>query len=185
MKWNINPVYKRVDTCGAEFDVKTSYMYSTYEGDLTRNIFHCECNPSNRKKIIIVGSGCNRIGQGIEFDYACVHASYAARELGYETVMINCNPETVSTDYDTSNRLYFSPLCTEEVLDILDLELKKGDLVGVIVQLGGQTPLKLAKSIEKFGVRILGTSVDSIDLAEDRERFSNFINHRHCVLIPL
>ena len=160
----LRPVYKRVDSCGAEFSTSTAYMYSTYEDE-------CEAAPTNNKKIIVLGGGPNRIGQGIEFDYCCVHASLALREDGYETIMINCNPETVSTDYDTSDRLYFEPVTLEDVLEIVDLEKP----VGVIVQYGGQTPLKLSRALEANGVPIIGTSPDSIDLAEDRERFQKLI----------
>ncbi|MFZ9670079.1 MAG: carbamoyl-phosphate synthase large subunit, partial [Burkholderiaceae bacterium] len=151
---NVRPVYKRVDTCAAEFDTSTSYFYSTYEKD-------CEARPTNRKKVIVLGGGPNRIGQGIEFDYCCVHAAMALRDDGFETIMVNCNPETVSTDYDTSDRLYFEPLTLEDVLEIVDLEKP----VGVIVQYGGQTPLKLAKALEAAGVPIVGTSPESIDIA--------------------
>ena len=161
----VRPVYKRVDSCAAEFATTTAYMYSTYEEE-------CEANPTDRDKIIVLGGGPNRIGQGIEFDYCCVHASLALREDGFETIMINCNPETVSTDYDTSDRLYFEPLTLEDVLEIVDLEKPKG----VIVQYGGQTPLKLARALEAAGVPIIGTSPDSIDLAEDRERFQKLID---------
>ncbi|WP_426688719.1 carbamoyl-phosphate synthase large subunit [Rhodanobacter ginsengiterrae] len=160
----VRPVYKRVDSCAAEFATSTAYMYSTYEEE-------CEANPTDREKIIVLGGGPNRIGQGIEFDYCCVHASLALREDGYETIMINCNPETVSTDYDTSDRLYFEPLTLEDVLEIVHVEKPKG----VIVQYGGQTPLKLARALEAAGVPIIGTSPDSIDLAEDRERFQQMI----------
>ncbi|MGH8158158.1 MAG: carbamoyl-phosphate synthase large subunit [Rhodanobacter sp.] len=160
----VRPVYKRVDSCAAEFATSTAYMYSTYEEE-------CEANPTDRNKIIVLGGGPNRIGQGIEFDYCCVHASLALREDGYETIMVNCNPETVSTDYDTSDRLYFEPLTLEDVLEIVHLEKPKG----VIVQYGGQTPLKLARALEAAGVPIIGTSPDSIDLAEDRERFQQMI----------
>jgi len=156
----IRPVYKRVDTCAAEFATSTAYMYSTYEEE-------CEANPSDRKKIMILGGGPNRIGQGIEFDYCCVHAALALREAGFETIMVNCNPETVSTDYDTSDRLYFEPLTFEDVMEIIDLEKP----VGVIVQYGGQTPLKLCRALEAAGAPIIGTSPDAIDVAEDRERF--------------
>ncbi|OAM52520.1 carbamoyl phosphate synthase large subunit [Methylovorus sp. MM2] len=156
----VRPVYKRVDTCAAEFSTDTAYMYSTYEEE-------CESQPSNKKKIMVLGGGPNRIGQGIEFDYCCVHAAFALREDGYETIMVNCNPETVSTDYDTSDRLYFEPVTLEDVLEIVALEKP----VGVIVQYGGQTPLKLARDLEKAGVPIIGTSPDAIDRAEDRERF--------------
>ncbi len=171
---NVKQVYKHIDTCAAEFEVSTNYMYGCYEGDVIGQT-ECEANPSNREKVVILGSGPNRIGQGIEFDYACVHAAWAAKEMGYETIMINCNPETVSTDYDISDRLYFSPLVAEDVLEILEKESTNGELVGVIVQLGGQTPLKLAKIFNKRGIKILGTSFDSIDLAEDRMRFKKLI----------
>ena len=162
---NLKPVFKRVDTCAAEFESSTAYMYSTYEDE-------CEANVTRNKKIMILGGGPNRIGQGIEFDYCCVHASLGLRESGYETIMVNCNPETVSTDFDTSDRLYFEPITVEDVLSIADIE--KPD--GVIVQYGGQTPLKIAQELEKNGVPIIGTSPDSIDLAEDRGRFQEFVN---------
>src|SRR6202000_767836 len=161
---NVRPVYKRVDTCAAEFATKTAYMYSTYEEE-------CEANPTSRDKIIVLGGGPNRIGQGIEFDYCCVHAALALREDGFETIMVNCNPETVSTDYAPSDRLYFEPLTLEDVLEIIDLEKPKG----VIVQYGGQTPLKLARALEANGAPIIGTSPDSIDLAEDRERSQQLV----------
>jgi len=170
-KHNIIPVFKRVDTCAAEFESQTPYMYSTYEKIGTE----CESQPTSRKKIIILGGGPNRIGQGIEFDYCCVHAAYALKDAGYETIMINCNPETVSTDYDTSDRLYFEPLTGEDVLEIIDKEKSNGTLVGVIVQFGGQTPLKLARMLEKAKVPIIGTSPESIDLAEDRDRFRKLL----------
>ena len=160
----VRPVYKRVDTCAAEFATNTAYMYSTYEEE-------CEAAPTNKKKIMILGGGPNRIGQGIEFDYCCVHAAFAMREDGYETIMVNCNPETVSTDYDTSDRLYFEPVTLEDVLEIVALEKP----VGVIVQYGGQTPLKLARDLEKAGVPIIGTTPDAIDMAEDRERFQKML----------
>ena len=156
----ISPVYKRVDTCAAEFESFTPYLYSTYEAE-------CEADPSSRKKIMILGSGPNRIGQGIEFDYCCCHASFALRDAGFETIMVNCNPETVSTDYDTSDRLYFEPLTFEDVLNVVEVERPDG----VIVQFGGQTPLNLADRLGAAGVPIIGTSPDSIDLAEDRKRF--------------
>ncbi|MEN5118604.1 carbamoyl-phosphate synthase large subunit [Luteimonas sp. TWI662] len=163
--FGVRPVYKRVDSCAAEFATDTAYLYSTYEDE-------CEANPSGREKIIVLGGGPNRIGQGIEFDYCCVHAALALREDGYETIMVNCNPETVSTDYDTSDRLYFEPLTLEDVLEIVEIEKPKG----VIVQYGGQTPLKLARALEANGVPIIGTSPDSIDLAEDRERFQKLVD---------
>ena len=172
-KFDIFPSFKRVDTCSAEFLSETAYLYSTYEQSTK---FECEANPSNRRKVIILGGGPNRIGQGIEFDYCCVHASYSLQNLGIETIMINCNPETVSTDYDTSDKLYFEPLSSEDVLEIINKEKTKGNLLGVIVQLGGQTPLKIANKLEKSGVNILGTSVDAIDLAEDRDRFKKLIS---------
>ena len=162
--FGVRPVYKRVDSCAAEFATTTAYLYSTYEDE-------CEANPTDRDKIIVLGGGPNRIGQGIEFDYCCVHAALALREDGYETIMINCNPETVSTDYDTSDRLYFEPLTLEDVLEIVEVEQPKG----VIVQYGGQTPLKLAQALQDNGVPIIGTSPDSIDLAEDRERFQQLV----------
>ena len=166
----VRPVYKRIDTCAAEFASDTPYMYSTYNGD------EDEAQPTARRKVAILGGGPNRIGQGIEFDYCCVHAAYALKEAGFETIMVNCNPETVSTDYDTSDRLYFEPLTAETVLDILRTEQQAGTLMGVIVQLGGQTPLKLAHALEQAGIPILGTSPDAIDLAEDRERFQRLLH---------
>ena len=173
-KLKVDAVFKRIDTCAAEFEAQTPYMYSTYEAPMMGNV-ECEAEPSNLKKIIILGGGPNRIGQGIEFDYCCCHACYALADAGFETIMVNCNPETVSTDYDTSDRLYFEPLTFEHVLEILRKELKNGHLVGVIVQFGGQTPLKLAKALEAEGIPILGTSPDAIDLAEDRQRFQKLI----------
>ena len=161
---DIKPVYKRVDSCAAEFDTETAYLYSTYQSE-------CEAKPSDNKKIMILGGGPNRIGQGIEFDYCCVHASLALQKVGYETIMVNCNPETVSTDYDVSDRLYFEPLTLEDVLQVIDIEKPEG----IIVHYGGQTPLKLAEALEKSGANIIGTSPDSIDLAEDRERFQKMI----------
>ncbi|MGB0188560.1 MAG: carbamoyl-phosphate synthase large subunit, partial [Aequoribacter sp.] len=161
---DIRPVYKRVDTCAAEFASATAYLYSTYEEE-------CEARPTNRRKIVVLGGGPNRIGQGIEFDYCCVHAALAMREDGYETIMVNCNPETVSTDYDTSDRLFFEPVTIEDVIEIIDLEKPEG----VIVQFGGQTPLKLARALEAKGVPIIGTTPDAIDRAEDRERFQHMI----------
>jgi carbamoyl-phosphate synthase large subunit len=171
----VAPVYKRIDTCAAEFASPTAYMYSTYEAPFA-GAAACEARPSGRDKIVILGGGPNRIGQGIEFDYCCCHASFALREAGFETIMINCNPETVSTDYDTSDRLYFEPLTAEDVLAILAKEREAGTLKGVIVQFGGQTPLKLAHGIAQSGAPILGTSVDSIDLAEDRDRFKRLLD---------
>lgn len=162
---NVHPVYKRVDTCAAEFETRTAYMYSTYQDE-------CESMPTDRRKIMVLGGGPNRIGQGIEFDYCCVHAAMALREDGYETIMVNCNPETVSTDYDTSDRLYFEPVTLEDVLEICRIEKPEG----VIVQYGGQTPLKICRALEAEGVKIIGTSTDAIDCAEDRERFQKLIN---------
>ncbi|MDC0109426.1 carbamoyl-phosphate synthase large subunit [Amylibacter sp.] len=167
-------VFKRIDTCAAEFEAQTPYMYSTYEADAMGEV-ECEAWPSSRKKVVILGGGPNRIGQGIEFDYCCCHACYALTDAGYETIMINCNPETVSTDYDTSDRLYFEPLTMESVMEILRVEQDNGTLHGVIVQFGGQTPLKLANNLEAEGIPILGTSPDAIDLAEDRERFQELL----------
>ena len=174
-KLKVDAVFKRIDTCAAEFEAQTPYMYSTYEAPMMGTV-ECEAEPSNLKKIVILGGGPNRIGQGIEFDYCCCHACYALADAGFETIMVNCNPETVSTDYDTSDRLYFEPLTFEHVLEILRKELKNGHLVGVIVQFGGQTPLKLAKALEAEGIPILGTSPDAIDLAEDRERFQKLVH---------
>jgi carbamoyl-phosphate synthase large subunit len=174
-KLGVRPVFKTIDTCAAEFQAQTPYLYSTYEAP-TFGEPECEANPSDRKKVVILGGGPNRIGQGIEFDYCCCHACFALEEAGYETIMINCNPETVSTDYDTSDRLYFEPLTAEDVLEILHVEMSKGELVGVIVQFGGQTPLKLAQALAEAGIPILGTSPDAIDLAEDRERFAALVN---------
>src|SRR5471030_2998062 len=163
------PVYKRIDTCAAEFASATPYMYSTYEGGF--GMPECEADPTDRQKIVILGGGPNRIGQGIEFDYCCVHAAYALKDAGFETIMVNCNPETVSTDYDTSDRLYFEPLSAEDVISLIRREQENGRVLGVIVQLGGQTPLKLAAALEQAAIPILGTSPDAIDLAEDRSRF--------------
>ena len=165
VKFDVLPVYKRVDTCAAEFSTSTAYMYSSYDEE-------CEAAPSDKDKIMVLGGGPNRIGQGIEFDYCCVHAALSMREDGYETIMVNCNPETVSTDYDTSDRLYFEPVTLEDVLEIVRVEKPKG----VIVQYGGQTPLKLARALEENGVPIIGTSPDAIDRAEDRERFQQMVN---------
>ncbi|MGH7081298.1 MAG: carbamoyl-phosphate synthase large subunit, partial [Acetobacteraceae bacterium] len=167
------PVYKRIDTCAAEFASATPYMYSTYEGGFAEPV--CEAEPTTRDKVVILGGGPNRIGQGIEFDYCCVHAAYALKEVGFETIMVNCNPETVSTDYDTSDRLYFEPLDPEDVLALIRREQSLGRLVGCIVQYGGQTPLKLSQALARAGVPILGTSADAIDIAEDRERFQKLL----------
>ena len=174
-RWDlkVNPVYKRVDTCAAEFATSTAYMYSSYDDE-------CEANPSDKKKIMVIGGGPNRIGQGIEFDYCCVHAALAMRDDGYETIMVNCNPETVSTDYDTSDRLYFEPITLEDVLEIVRIEQPDG----VIVQYGGQTPLKLARALEAAGVKIIGTSPDAIDRAEDRERFAHMIHQLNLIQPP-
>jgi carbamoyl-phosphate synthase large subunit len=169
LKAGATAVFKRVDTCGAEFQALTPYLYSTYEAE-------CESRPQDRQKVVILGGGPNRIGQGIEFDYCCVHAALALRDMGYETIMVNCNPETVSTDYDTSDRLYFEPLTEEDVLAIVDTERRAGELLGIVVQFGGQTPLKLALPLEHAGVPILGTSPDAIDRAEDRERFKALLD---------
>jgi carbamoyl-phosphate synthase large subunit len=174
-KLGVYPVYKRIDSCAAEFEAITPYMYSTYEAPSFGEP-EDEAMPSDRKKIVILGGGPNRIGQGIEFDYCCVHACFALAEAGFETIMVNCNPETVSTDYDTSDRLYFEPLTEEDVLEIMRVEMSRGEVVGVIVQFGGQTPLKLAAALEREGIPILGTSPDAIDLAEDRERFAKLVN---------
>lgn len=171
----VRPTFKRIDTCAAEFASATAYMYSTYETGALGQIPECEAAPSDKKKAIILGGGPNRIGQGIEFDYCCCHAAFAFADIGVESIMVNCNPETVSTDYDTSDRLYFEPLTGEDVLELIDVERSKGDLIGVVVQFGGQTPLKLAHALQEDGVPILGTSVDSIDLAEDRERFQQML----------
>ena len=169
---NITPIFKRIDTCAAEFSSATAYMYSSFENTAGAV---CESAPSDKEKVVILGGGPNRIGQGIEFDYCCVHAAYALSEAGYETIMINCNPETVSTDYDTSDRLYFEPLTSEDVISIIRKEQENGTVKGAIVQLGGQTPLKIAASLEAAGIPILGTSPDAIDLAEDRERFQQLL----------
>ena len=172
---DIRPAYKRIDTCAAEFASPTAYMYSTYETPFA-GVLANEARPSTREKVVILGGGPNRIGQGIEFDYCCCHACFALRDAGYETIMVNCNPETVSTDYDTSDRLYFEPLTAEDVLEILKLEQSTGTLKGVIVQFGGQTPLKLADALERAGIPILGTTPDMIDLAEDRDRFKRLLD---------
>ena len=173
-KLGVFPVYKKIDTCAAEFKSETPYMYSTYQ-NLTSNKSACEANPTNKKKIIILGGGPNRIGQGIEFDYCCCQASFALKQKKYETIMINCNPETVSTDYDTSDRLYFEPLIEENVINIIQKERENGKLIGVITQFGGQTPIKLAKILDQNNIPILGTQFDSIDLSEDRERFKKIL----------
>jgi len=170
----VTAVFKRIDTCAAEFEAQTPYMYSTYESPVFGEV-ECEARPTGRKKVVILGGGPNRIGQGIEFDYCCCHACYALTDAGYETIMVNCNPETVSTDYDTSDRLYFEPLTFEHVMEILRVEQDNGTLHGVIVQFGGQTPLKLANALEEAGIPILGTTPDAIDLAEDRERFQQLV----------
>jgi carbamoyl-phosphate synthase large subunit len=169
----VQPVYKRIDTCAAEFASETPYMYSTYEGGFGTPV--CESRPTARKKVVILGGGPNRIGQGIEFDYCCVHACYALREAGFETIMVNCNPETVSTDYDTSDRLYFEPLTAEDVIALIRKEQEAGEVLGCIVQYGGQTPLKLSQALHKAGIPILGTSAEAIDIAEDRERFQQML----------
>ncbi|MDC3080551.1 carbamoyl-phosphate synthase large subunit, partial [Rhodospirillaceae bacterium] len=171
----VAPVFKRIDTCAAEFSANTPYMYSCYEGD-GLNLAECEADPTDKDKVVILGGGPNRIGQGIEFDYCCVHAAYALSEVGFETIMVNCNPETVSTDYDTSDRLYFEPLTAESVISLIKTEEKLGKVVGVIVQLGGQTPLKLSKALKEAGINILGTSPKAIDLAEDREQFKKLLD---------
>ena len=173
-KNKINPVYRLVDTCAGEFNSKTPYFYSTYDWNF-ENKKYCEANPTNNEKVIILGGGPNRIGQGIEFDYCCVHAVYALKEKNIETIMINCNPETVSTDYDTADRLYFEPLSAESVIEIYKKESENGKVLGVYVQFGGQTPLKIAKDLESVGIKILGTSTEAIDLAEDRDRFSSIL----------
>ena len=175
-KLGVRPVFKRIDTCAAEFASPTAYMYSSYETPFAGRAID-EAGPSDKKKVIILGGGPNRIGQGIEFDYCCCHACFALREAGFETIMINCNPETVSTDYDTSDRLYFEPLTAEDVIEIIETERTSGVLHGVIVQFGGQTPLKLAQALEQADVPILGTSPDAIDLAEDRDRFKRLLDH--------
>jgi carbamoyl-phosphate synthase large subunit len=172
---DVRPVFKRIDTCAAEFASPTAYMYSTYESSFA-GAFADESRPSDKNKVIILGGGPNRIGQGIEFDYCCCHACFALADAGYETIMVNCNPETVSTDYDTADRLYFEPLTAEDVLEIIDTERQNGTLHGVIVQFGGQTPLKLARALEAADVPILGTSPDAIDLAEDRDRFKRILD---------
>ena len=171
----VRPVFKRIDTCAAEFASPTAYMYSTYDVPFAGRAVD-EAAPSDKKKVIILGGGPNRIGQGIEFDYCCCHAAFALKDVGYETIMVNCNPETVSTDYDTANRLYFEPLTDEDVLEIIHTERGNGTLHGVIVQFGGQTPLKLAEPLEQANVPILGTSPDAIDLAEDRDRFKQLLD---------
>ncbi|MCF6221759.1 MAG: carbamoyl-phosphate synthase large subunit [Robiginitomaculum sp.] len=172
---DVRPVYKRVDTCAAEFAAKTPYMYSAYENPSFNAKPACESRPSDKKKVIILGGGPNRIGQGIEFDYCCCHAAYALSEIGIESIMVNCNPETVSTDYDTSDRLYFEPLTEEDVLELISKECENGELLGVIVQFGGQTPLKLASVLERNGIKLLGTPSDALDRAEDRERFKALV----------
>ena len=180
----VRPVFKRIDTCAAEFAAKTPYMYSTYETGALGQAPECESQPSGARKAVILGGGPNRIGQGIEFDYCCCHAAFALAEIGVESIMVNCNPETVSTDYDTSDRLYFEPLTAEDVLELIAREMSNGELIGVIVQFGGQTPLKLAQALEDAGIPILGTSPDAIDLAEDRERFQQLL-HRIGIAQPI
>jgi len=180
---DVRPVFKRIDTCAGEFAATTPYMYSTYETGAVGQAPDCESDPSDRKKAIILGGGPNRIGQGIEFDYCCCHAAFALEQIGVESIMVNCNPETVSTDYDTSDRLYFEPLTAEDVLELIAVEQRKGTLLGVIVQFGGQTPLKLAHPLEQAGIPILGTTPDAIDLAEDRERFQQLL-HRLDIAQP-
>ena len=180
----VRPVFKRIDTCAGEFRAETPYMYSTYETGALGQIPECESEPSDAKKAIILGGGPNRIGQGIEFDYCCCHAAFALADIGVESIMVNCNPETVSTDYDTSDRLYFEPLAAEDVLELIEVERTRGTLLGVIVQFGGQTPLKLAKPLEDAGIPILGTTPDAIDLAEDRERFQQLL-HRLKIAQPI
>jgi carbamoyl-phosphate synthase large subunit len=172
----VRPVYKRIDSCAAEFAAITPYMYSTYETGALGQAAQCESEPTARRKAIILGGGPNRIGQGIEFDYCCCHAAFAMEAIGVESIMVNCNPETVSTDPDTSDRLYFEPLTAEDVLELIAVEASRGELIGVIVQFGGQTPLKLAQALEAAGVPIMGTSPDAIDLAEDRERFQALLS---------
>ncbi|MCA6270839.1 carbamoyl-phosphate synthase large subunit [Phenylobacterium sp.] len=180
----VRPVFKRIDTCAGEFRADTPYMYSTYETGALGQAPECESEPSDRRKAIILGGGPNRIGQGIEFDYCCCHAAFALADIGVESIMVNCNPETVSTDYDTSDRLYFEPLTAEDVLELIAVEQSRGTLLGVIVQFGGQTPLKLAQALEEAGIPILGTSPDAIDLAEDRERFQQLL-HRLDIAQPV
>ena len=180
----VRPVFKRIDTCAGEFRAETPYMYSTYETGALGQAPECESEPSDRRKAIILGGGPNRIGQGIEFDYCCCHAAFALADIGVESIMVNCNPETVSTDYDTSDRLYFEPLTAEDVLELIAVEQSRGTLMGVIVQFGGQTPLKLAQALEEAGVPILGTTPDAIDLAEDRERFQQLL-HRLEIAQPV
>ncbi|THD64101.1 carbamoyl-phosphate synthase large subunit [Phenylobacterium sp.] len=180
----VRPVFKRIDTCAGEFRAETPYMYSTYETGALGQAPDCESEPSDRQKAIILGGGPNRIGQGIEFDYCCCHAAFALDQIGVESIMVNCNPETVSTDYDTSDRLYFEPLTAEDVLELIHVEQSNGTLLGVIVQFGGQTPLKLAKPLEDAGIPILGTTPDAIDLAEDRERFQQLL-HRLKIAQPI
>ena len=174
LRLGVKAVFKRIDTCAAEFEAQTPYMYSTYEAPMMGDA-ECEARPTDRQKVVILGGGPNRIGQGIEFDYCCCHACYALTDAGYETIMVNCNPETVSTDYDTSDRLYFEPLTFEHVMEILRVERENGTLHGVIVQFGGQTPLKIAQALHDEGIPILGTTPDMIDLAEDRERFQQLV----------
>ena len=194
-QFNVHPLYKKIDSCAAEFNSYTNYFYSSYAppapvpsksailikaqvspSDSLVKSHHCEANVSDRRKVMILGGGPNRIGQGIEFDYCCVHAAYALRDAGIETIMVNCNPETVSTDYDSSDRLYFEPLTAEDVIAIARIEMQRGTFLGVIVQLGGQTPLRIAAALEAAGIPILGTAVKAIDLAEDREQFQQLLH---------
>jgi carbamoyl-phosphate synthase large subunit len=170
----VTAVFKRIDTCAAEFEAQTPYMYSTYETPVMGDV-ECEARPSSKKKVVILGGGPNRIGQGIEFDYCCCHACFALTDAGYETIMVNCNPETVSTDYDTSDRLYFEPLTAEDVIALIRKEQESGEVLGCIVQYGGQTPLKLSQALHRAGIPILGTSAEAIDIAEDRERFQQLL----------
>ena len=176
---NVRPYFRQIDTCAAEFAAGTPYLYSSYDAPSAFG-GQQEAEPSDRKKAVILGGGPNRIGQGIEFDYCCCHAAYALEDAGIESIMVNCNPETVSTDYDTSDRLYFEPLTQEDVLEILGREQENGSLAGVIVQFGGQTPLKLSQALEKAGIPILGTDPDAIDLAEDRDRFKDLLERLGC-----
>src|SRR5690606_6650487 len=180
----VRPVFKRIDSCAGEFRAETPYMYSTYETGALGQLPDNEAEPSDRRKAIILGGGPNRIGQGIEFDYCCCHAAFALDDIGVESIMVNCNPETVSTDYDTSDRLYFEPLTAEHVLELSEVERSRGEPLGVLAQFGAPTPLKLAKPLEDAGIPILGTTPDAIDLAEDRERFQQLL-HRLEIAQPV